>query len=206
MQTPAEQLYGAPLPSLSQKRPDLPPELETIMAKALANDPGARYPDASALGEALRDLARRHGLLYSAPLLAIELRELLGPDPATWSHDETVGGETERMPAARTLEGREATSLKEAEEPLGTDDLPGENTVSLRPASPTEPNELAPSPEPEPLPPPPALLHPPDRTATPIVGPAASPPRSPFRRRMILIAYLLVVGAGIAAGALWTMR
>jgi serine/threonine protein kinase len=201
MQTPAEQLYGAPLPSLLQKRPDLPPELETIMAKALASDAGARYPDASALAEAMRDLARRHGLLYSAPLLALELRELLGPDPSTWSHDETVGGETERMPAARTLEGREATSLKEAEEPLGTEDLPGENTVSLRPTSPSEPVELG-------LPPPPAPelpVRPPDRTATPIVGPAA-PRRSPFRRRAIFIAYLVVVGAGIAAGALWTMR
>jgi serine/threonine protein kinase len=259
LQTPAEEIYGPPLPSLSKKRPDLPADLEAIMAKALAVEADERFQEAGAFAEALRDLARRHGLLYSAPLLAEELHGLLGPDPGTWSHDETVGGETERMPAARTLEGKEATSIKDMEEPLLGADLGGENTVSLRPTTPGEPR-------PDPRVPPGTVravqpVRPADRTLTPIVlskglgkalepagggfspagtggaagagsglpaaqsfgqalaqkpagftpvAPAvevASPkPRSALRRRAIFIAYLLVVGAGIVAGALWTTR
>ena len=198
LQTPPEQLYGPPLPSLAQKRPDLPAELETIMNKALASNADHRYADAGSFGEALRDLARRNGLLISAPQLAAELRELLGPDATTWSHDETVGGETDRMPAARTLEGKEATSIKEVDEPLGVEDLGGENTVSLRPPEPgADPAAEVPTP-----------VRPPIRTPTPLVEPSPPPPpaRSPFRRKAIFIAYLVVVGAGIAAGALWTIR
>jgi serine/threonine protein kinase len=133
LQTPSEELYGQPLPSLSEKRPDLPPELEAVMAKSLSAKPEDRFTEAAAFAEALREVARDNGLLYSAPLLAAELHDLLGPDADTWSQDETLSGETERMPAARTLEGKEATSIKEVDEPLGPDDLGSEHTVSLRP-------------------------------------------------------------------------
>ncbi|HEY0706106.1 MAG TPA: serine/threonine-protein kinase [Polyangia bacterium] len=133
LQTPSEELYGQPLPKLSEKRPDLPAELEDIMAKSLSTKAEHRFAEAAAFGEALREVARKNGLLYSAPLLAAELHELLGPDADTWSQDETLSGETERMPAARTLEGKEATSIKEVDEPLGPDDLGSEHTVSLRP-------------------------------------------------------------------------
>jgi serine/threonine protein kinase len=293
LQTPAEEIYGPPLPSLSKKRPDLPPDLESIMVKALAVEADERFQDAGSFAEALRDLARRHGLLYSAPLLAEELHGLLGPDPGTWSHDETVGGETERVPPARTLEGKEATSLKDMEEPLLGADLGGENTVSLRPSAdprgaqvaqpgkpsaPTrdrqsaqiaQPGKGPPARSGQPIPPsdaqvvqpgngsvaPPQALRPAQRTPTPVVlskglgkalsdpggppsssisssagavfppaqslgealarqstpssqGPAGAVPRprSALRRRAIFIAYLLVVGAGIVAGALWTTR
>jgi hypothetical protein len=225
--------------------------------------------------------------------LAEELHGLLGPDPGTWSHDETVGGETERVPPARTLEGKEATSLKDMEEPLLGADLGGENTVSLRPSAdprgaqvaqpgkpsaPTrdrqsaqiaQPGKGPPARSGQPIPPsdaqvvqpgngsvaPPQALRPAQRTPTPVVlskglgkalsdpggppsssisssagavfppaqslgealarqstpssqGPAGAVPRprSALRRRAIFIAYLLVVGAGIVAGALWTTR
>jgi serine/threonine-protein kinase len=221
LQTPAEEIYGHPLPSLSEKRPDLPPELEVIMSKALSVEPDRRFQDAASFAEALRDLARRHGLLYTGPLLAEELAGLLGTDPNTWSHDETVGGEAERIPAGHTLEGKEATSIKEAQEPLAGDELGDENTVSLRP-TPGEPMTIDPSPSvPNPLDPaPPAPIQtptrPPERTVTPIVlskglaklapSTAGPPKRSPARRRAIVIAYLAIVGAGIVAGAWWTRR
>jgi serine/threonine protein kinase len=281
LQTPAEEIYGPPLPSLSKKRPDLPADLEAVMAKALAVEADERFQEAGSFAEALRDLARRHGLLYSAPLLAEELHTLLGPDPGTWSHDETVGGETERLPPARTLEGKEATSIKDMEEPLLGADLGGDNTVSLRPTTPGERQHeskgAATAQEAQPGKDPPGggqtvsprtvqPLRPAERTVTPIVlskglgkaladpasavpvssvssaappprpptPPASTPgaaastaanstsvgspssggtaggeggrPRSSLRRRAIFIAYLLVVGAGIVAGALWTTR
>ena len=276
LHTPAEEIYGPPLPSLAKKRPDLPADLEAIMAKALAVEADQRFQDAGSFAEALRDLARRHGLLYSAPLLAEELHVLLGPDAGTWSHDETVGGESaDRMPAARTLEGKEATSIKDIEEHLIGSELGGENTVSLRPNAPGEPRPPEAPDRREQDPRSVQPLRPPERTVTPIVlskglgkalsDPSAPPgssapissgatstsearqtqtlgealaqqsstdlaqgtsrgapgepgtvangqagvapkPRSTLRRRAIFIAYLLVVGAGIVAGALWTTR
>jgi eukaryotic-like serine/threonine-protein kinase len=279
LHTPAEEIYGPPLPSLAKKRPDLPADLEAIMAKALAVEADERFQEAGSFAEALRDLARRHGLLYSAPLLADELHALLGPDAGTWSHDETLG-DTERMPAARTLEGKEATSIKDIEEHLIGSELGGENTVSLRPLAPGETrpadaqdrqdrqdrqdqqdrqdradrqdredredqadprDQTVRTAQPQ---------RPAERTITPIVltkglgkalsepgggtaglggppaqtlgqalaqqtqpapppappAPPAAKPRSTLRRRAIFIAYLLVVGAGIVAGALWTTR
>ncbi len=136
LNTPAEEIYGPPLPKLGEKRPDLPADLEAIMTKALAVDADERFQEAGSLAEALRDLARRHGLLYAPPLLAEELRALLGPDAGTWSHDETVGGDSDRIPPARTLEGKEATSIKDGDDALAGADLGGENTVSLRPTTP----------------------------------------------------------------------
>ena len=54
------------------------------MATALAPDPDDRYQDARAFAEALRQVAHRHGLLFSAPQLAEHLRDILGPDPTRW--------------------------------------------------------------------------------------------------------------------------
>src|SRR6185369_11242385 len=105
LQTPPELIYGHEIPRLAERRPDLPAELETVMQKALAHDPDARFGDADALAAALRDVARRNGLACSAPELAAELRELLGPNPDLWSQEEGgVSSETDRMPHGRTLE------------------------------------------------------------------------------------------------------
>ena len=225
LQTPSEQLYGQPLPSLGQKRPDLPAELEAIMAKSLSPKPEHRFGEAGAFGEALRDVARRNGLLSSAPLLAAELHELLGPDADVWSRDETIGGETERMPAARTLEGKEATSIKEVDEPLGVEDLGSDNTVSLRPppssnsadinlanpaamvTPPGAPAPVAPSLGSSEAPVAPAARRPVHRTLTPLLERAGDGSQARGRRRRtVILAYLIIVAIGIAAGALVAVR
>jgi eukaryotic-like serine/threonine-protein kinase len=45
----------APIPSVRDASPSLPPELDAVFARALAKDPGTRYPKAAELVAALRD-------------------------------------------------------------------------------------------------------------------------------------------------------
>ena len=54
----AIQHVSAPIPSLRARRPDLPPPIQTVVERALAKDPAARYPTAGALAADLRRLAR----------------------------------------------------------------------------------------------------------------------------------------------------
>jgi eukaryotic-like serine/threonine-protein kinase len=258
LQTPPEDIYSQEVPRLSQKRPDLPYEMEIIFERALARDRDDRYQDARAFAEALRDLGRRQGLLYSAPQLAAELAELLGPDPDEWTQDESHNADPDRLPPGKNLEGREAASIGVVDSSLIDDDYGATATVSLRPTKTPAPGDpQAPSPPPPPqamphqmapqlppqthamqmphamppqmphamppqmpqLPPPPpplpasALMAPRERTpfvaAPPIPMPPPMPPpprarASIGRPGLIAAAYLLLLGAGIAAGIAWT--
>jgi len=114
LNTPADQIYAQPVPPLGSKCPNLPPELQGVLDKALALDMNQRYQDAESFADALREVAHKHGLLYSAPRLAAELRELLGPNPDNWLRDDLdpQRAETDR-PADRgsDLEGHEVSSV-----------------------------------------------------------------------------------------------
>jgi serine/threonine protein kinase len=114
LNTPAEQIYAQQVPPLASKCPSLPPELQSALDKALALDPNQRYQDAESFADAVREVARKHGLLYSAPQLAAELRELLGPNPDTWLREEPDPQRAETdLPSNRLsdLEGYEVSSL-----------------------------------------------------------------------------------------------
>ena len=54
-----EQHLIAPLPSLRERRPELPPRLATLVESALAKDPGERPPAMEAIAWELRSIARR---------------------------------------------------------------------------------------------------------------------------------------------------
>ncbi len=114
LNTPADQIYAQSVPPLVTKCPGLPPELQGVFDQALALDPNQRFQDAESFADAVREVAHQHGLLYSAPQLAAELRELLGPNPDHWLRDE---GDPQRArtdrPANRAsdLEGQEASSV-----------------------------------------------------------------------------------------------
>jgi hypothetical protein len=77
--TSADEIYSQPVPQLSRKVPGLPPDLDTIMARALAIAPETRYQTAGELNEALTRCAHRNGLLMAAPELAKELLDACGP-------------------------------------------------------------------------------------------------------------------------------
>jgi serine/threonine protein kinase len=114
LSTPPDVIYGQPILPPSKKRPSLTPALDDVMAKALAPRPDDRYQDATALTEALRQVAHRFGLIYSAPQLAEHLQGILGPDPSRWLQEDPVSsvgeGGTQKIPL-KALEGKEAASI-----------------------------------------------------------------------------------------------
>jgi eukaryotic-like serine/threonine-protein kinase len=85
--TSAEEIYSQPVPQVSRKVPGLTPDLDAIMAKALALSPSDRYQTAGEFQEALTRCAHRNGLLMSAPEVAQELRALCGP-PDQWRGED----------------------------------------------------------------------------------------------------------------------
>ena len=113
LSTPADVLYGQPIMPPSQKRKLLPRALDTVMATALAPKPGDRYQDAVAFAEALRQVAHRHGLGFSAPQLAEHLRHILGRNADQWLSDDKAGptGDPSTQKIAKELEGKEAKSI-----------------------------------------------------------------------------------------------
>jgi eukaryotic-like serine/threonine-protein kinase len=115
LSTPADVIYAQPIVAPSQKRAGLPTALDAVLKTALSPDPADRYQDSIAFADALRQVAHRHGLLYSAPQLGEHLRYILGNDPQRWLTDDknpTVSGDpsTQKIPA-RELEGKEAQSI-----------------------------------------------------------------------------------------------
>ena len=116
LNTPPDKIYAQTVPSLEAKCPGLPPGLQGVLDRALAIDPADRYPDAEAFATALRQLAQAHRLLYSAPELAAELREIMGPNPENWlseQRDTTHLRGVRAAQAPNALPGDEADSLVE---------------------------------------------------------------------------------------------
>src|SRR5262245_56154462 len=113
LSTPADVLYGQAIVPPSQKRRTLPRALDTVMATALAIKPEDRYQDAVAFSDALRQVAHRHGLGFSAPQLAEHLRHILGRDAEKWLSDDKAGpsGDPSTQKIAKELEGKEAKSI-----------------------------------------------------------------------------------------------
>ncbi len=88
--TSAEEMYSQPVPAISSKIPGMPQELDELMFRALAVDPGARFQTAGEFQEALLRCAHRHGLLMSGPELADHLREACGA-PSIWRDEDNLG-------------------------------------------------------------------------------------------------------------------
>ena len=113
LSTPPDIIYGQPLVPPSKKRPGLPPALDIVLLRALSMKPDDRYQDAAAFADALRQVAHRHGLLFSAPQLAEHLRDILGSDAGRWLREDnlqTAPPDTQKI-ALKALEGKEASSL-----------------------------------------------------------------------------------------------
>jgi class 3 adenylate cyclase/tetratricopeptide (TPR) repeat protein len=60
-------LSGEPIPSVRVHRPELPPEVESLLAMALAKEPARRFQTARELREEVRELAEHLGLHEQAP-------------------------------------------------------------------------------------------------------------------------------------------
>jgi serine/threonine protein kinase len=116
LNTPPDKIYAQTVPLLEARCPGLPPGLQAVLNRALAIDRGERFPDAESFATALRQVAIDHRLQYSAPELAAELREIMGPDPEHWLSDQrdpTHMRNTRAGQAPGALAGSEADSLVE---------------------------------------------------------------------------------------------
>jgi serine/threonine-protein kinase len=74
-----ERVARAPIPDPAAVRPDLPRPLATVVMRALARDPNARYPNATALLAELEQAAEACGLYPSTMALRAELWRLCPP-------------------------------------------------------------------------------------------------------------------------------
>ncbi|HXU65056.1 MAG TPA: serine/threonine-protein kinase, partial [Polyangia bacterium] len=112
LSTPADVIYSQPIVPPSQKRIGLPPALDVVLATALSADPNDRYQDSVAFADAIRQVAHRHGLLYSAPQLGEHLRYILGGDPQRWlNEDQAAPSGDPHTQEIKKLEGKEAKSI-----------------------------------------------------------------------------------------------
>jgi serine/threonine protein kinase len=76
------------IPKPSSYRPDIPPELEGIILKALSIEPGDRYQSADEMREALEAFAATKGLRTSTGALAGYMKQLFGLRPEPWLVDD----------------------------------------------------------------------------------------------------------------------
>ncbi len=75
-----ELVRAADVPPLSRFNPEVKPELQQVLQRALARDPKKRYTSAREFGEALADLLARNSLRATSFDLAQMLERLFGPD------------------------------------------------------------------------------------------------------------------------------
>ncbi len=183
LNTPPDQIYAQVIPPLAKKCPHLPAELQGVLDKALALNRDDRFQDAESFADALRAVARKHGLLYSAPQLAAELRELLGPNAEAWISDGASHAPAARPPKLPAdVAGREASSVSADDGMMDSEDFSTPIAVPAlpRPASMGAPSASRSDDEPAtPLPSAPGMVRPPSSVAAPARAPGPPPPVAP---------------------------
>jgi serine/threonine protein kinase len=89
----ASQIYAQPIVPPSQKRKEIPGDLDLVILKALSLDPAGRFQSAEEFQEALTRVATRHRLLMGASEMATHLATIAGDDPSMWLKLEVFGPE-----------------------------------------------------------------------------------------------------------------
>jgi len=74
-------LTTKPLPSIRLKRPDLPPAVDEVIARATAIDPELRYPDALTLARAFREAIQPSGASRDSSIRITSVDQDLIPNP-----------------------------------------------------------------------------------------------------------------------------
>jgi serine/threonine protein kinase/DNA-binding beta-propeller fold protein YncE len=183
-----------PPPSAAEAAAGTPPELDPVIARALAKDADQRYPSAGDLGRAAR--AALTGADPSQPERSLATG-LAAPQPPELAPTELAPG------AAPTAPGALPTAPATPPGPPATPPTAPDTPPTAPDTSPTAPGAAPTTPAPAPGPPAPG----PTRTPPP-APPAASPPAPPAerpRRRAapLVVAGILALGAvaGILAAA-----
>jgi serine/threonine protein kinase len=118
----ASQIYAQPIVAPSQKRPEIPGDLDVVILKALSLDPTGRFQSAEEFQEALSRVATRHRLLIGASEMAAHLASIAGDDASMWLKLEVFGpdrGDQTQSHGTAVL----ATSAEDEEASRGQFDL-----------------------------------------------------------------------------------
>ena len=98
----ASQIYAQPIQPPSQKRPEIPADLDQVILKALSLDPAGRFQSAEEFQETLTRVATRHRLLIGASEMSTHLKSIAGEDAASWLRLEAFGAHGERGEPTQT--------------------------------------------------------------------------------------------------------
>jgi serine/threonine-protein kinase len=118
-------------PPISTQDPDLPPELDLVMARILAKRPDQRFPTGAAFIDELRNVARKNGLAVASPR---QLAVLVPSSPS--APDSTIARSREPAPPA---------APPPVAPRLGSSDPTQVGPTSARPAAPTAPARSRPA-------------------------------------------------------------
>ncbi|HEX9102866.1 MAG TPA: hypothetical protein VF997_11715, partial [Polyangia bacterium] len=89
----ASQIYAQPIQPPSQKRPEIPADLDAVILKALSLDPAGRFQSAEEFQETLSRVAARHRLIVGASEMSQHLKSIAGEDASMWLKLEVFGPE-----------------------------------------------------------------------------------------------------------------
>ena len=183
------------VPPPSKYRPDLPPALEEIILKALANKPPDRYATADEMRLALEQVAAKLGLRTSSTTLADYAKQLFGERPEPWLDAEPeVEVEVDFDGSASGVVRAPLDAIAELALPTRSPEATpvpiarARNraiTAALRPQGAREPAEVAPV----------VTIEPPVAPGTPLAS--APPARRPWRLAGA-IAAVAVIGVALA--------
>ncbi len=87
----ASQIYAQPIQPPSQKRPEIPADLDAVILKALSLDPAGRFQSAEEFSESLSRVGTRHRLIVGASEMSTHLKSIAGEDASMWLKMETLG-------------------------------------------------------------------------------------------------------------------
>jgi len=124
-----ELVRQARIPSIAALNPDVAPELEGIVRKALAQDPNDRYQDAADLGDALAQFLFSHRMKVTARDIAAVVRET----QAERARKRSIGPQNELINVLIRDEMAKVTSLVEGDAAAPGSDRAGSH--SLDPSS-----------------------------------------------------------------------
>ncbi len=178
---------SAPPPQVTALRPDLPPAVDPVIARAMAKDPGERYPACADFVNALR--AALGVASYTSP--SQEFSGAAGPAGPPGAGAATADGHPLPVPPAPVTESALSVPPAVSRAPTGTPPAPERAHRPQADATGMRPTVAAHSPT--------AVSTPPGRAAAP--RPARFRPAR--RAGLAAAAAAIVIGGGVAAVLAW---